>query len=149
MVTPLKNRASDEQGSAAPLRYSAAWDTADVSIAEARAAVRTLLAQAGHDPGHRPSQDAQLIVSELVTNALRHAPGPGGLALEVAPDAALLRITVSDSSPHPPELRAHDARRVGGHGLYLVAQLCDQVQTVARETGKQVVAHFHLRKPAN
>ncbi|MFE7815252.1 ATP-binding protein [Streptomyces sp. NPDC057433] len=149
MVTPLKNRAPDEQGCAAPLRYSTAWDTADAPIAEARAAVRTLLAQAGHDPGRRPSQDAQLIVSELVTNALRHAPGPGSLALEVAPDAALLRITVRDSSPHPPELRAHDARRVGKHGLHLVTQLCDRVHTIARETGKQVVAHFHLRRLAD
>ena len=65
------------EGPAAPLRYSAAWDTADASIADARTAVRTLLARAGHDPRHRPSQDAQLVVSELVTNALRHAPGPG------------------------------------------------------------------------
>ncbi|WP_326573698.1 ATP-binding protein [Streptomyces sp. NBC_00487] len=149
MVTPLKNRASDEQEPAAPLRYTAAWDTADASIAEARAAVRTLLVQAGHHPDHRPSQDAQLVVSELVTNALRHAPGPGGLALEVTPDAALLRIAVSDSSPRPPEVRAHDARRVGGHGLYLVSRLCDQLQTVALETGKQIVAYLHLRKPAN
>lgn len=148
MVTPLENRASEEREPAVPLRYSAAWNTAGASIAEVRAAVRTLLAQAGHDPGNRPSQDAQIIVSELVTNALRHAPGPGGLALEVAPDAALLRVTVSDSSPRPPELRAHDAHRVGGHGLRLVAQLCDQLHTIARETGKQVVAHFHLRKPA-
>ncbi|WP_405961787.1 ATP-binding protein [Streptomyces sp. NBC_00024] len=149
MVTPLKNRASDEQEPAAPLRYTAAWDTADASIAEARAAVRTLLVQAGHHPDHRPSQDAQLVVSELVANALRHAPGPGGLALEVTPDAALLRIAVSDSSPRPPEVRAHDARRVGGHGLYLVSRLCDQLQTVALETGKQIVAYLHLRKPAN
>ncbi|MFE7835903.1 ATP-binding protein [Streptomyces sp. NPDC057474] len=147
MVTPLEHRASDEQEAAAPLRYSAAWDTADASIADARTAVRTLLAQAGHDPGQRPNQDAQLIVSELVTNALRHAPGPGALALEVAPDAALLRIAVRDSSPRPPEVRAHDARRVGGHGLYLVTRLCDQVQTIALKTGKQVVAHLHLRKP--
>ncbi|MDX3585014.1 ATP-binding protein [Streptomyces europaeiscabiei] len=149
MVTPLEDRASDEQESAAPLRYSAAWHTADASIADARTAVRALLAQAGHDPHHRPSQDAQLVVSELVTNALRHAPGPGGLALEVAPDAALLRIAVSDSSPRPPELRAHDARRVGGHGLHLVARLCDQVQTIALNTGKQVVAHLHLCKPSH
>ena len=149
MVTPLGHRASDEQKAAACLRYSATWDTSDASIADARAAVRTLLAQAGHDPDQRPSQDAQLVVSELVTNALRHAPGPGSLALEVAPDAALLRIAVRDTSSRPPELRAHDARRVGGHGLLLVARLCDQLQTVALKTGKQVVAHLHLRKPAH
>ncbi|MGW6521057.1 ATP-binding protein [Streptomyces sp. NPDC054962] len=147
MVTALENRASDEQERAAPLRYSAAWDTEDVSIAEARAAVRTLLADAGHHPDDRPSQDAQLVVTELVANALRHAPGPGDLALEVTPDAALLHITVRDSSPRPLELRAHDARRVGGHGLYLVTRLCDQLHTIALETGKQIVAQLRLRPP--
>ncbi|GAQ59753.1 ATP-binding protein [Streptomyces scabiei] len=145
MVTPLEDRASEEEGPATPLRYSAAWDTADASIAGARSAVRALLARAGHDPRHRPSQDAQLVVSELVTNALRHAPGPGALALEVTPDAGLLRIAVRDSSPRPPEPRAHDARRVGGHGLYLVARLCDHLQTVALQSGKQIVAHLRLR----
>ncbi|MGW2961367.1 ATP-binding protein [Streptomyces sp. NPDC001220] len=148
MVTSLKYRASDEREPAAPLRYSAAWDTTDTSIADARAAVRVLLARVGHHPRHRPSQDAQLVVSELVTNAVRHAPGPVGLALEVSPDAALLRITVSDTSPRPPVLRAPDAGRVGGHGLYLVTRLCGRLHTVARDTGKQVVAHLRLRRPA-
>ncbi|MFI5875080.1 ATP-binding protein [Streptomyces sp. NPDC051445] len=148
MVTPLKNRASDEQRLAARLHYSAAWDTTDTSIADARAAVRALLADAGHPPDHRPSQDAQLVVSELVTNAVRHAPGPGALALEVTPDAAWLRISVRDSSPRPPELRAHDARRVGGHGLQLVTRLCDQLHTTALHTGKQIVAHLRLHGSA-
>ncbi|WP_225828405.1 ATP-binding protein [Streptomyces naphthomycinicus] len=149
MVTPLKDRASDEQEPAASPRYSASWDTADASIAEARSAVRTLLAQAGHEPRHRSSQDAQLVVSELVTNAVRHAPGPGELVLALTPDAALLRISVRDSSPHLPALPTHDARRVGGHGLHLVNRLCDQLHTVALDTGKQIVAHLRLHKPAD
>ncbi|MGW4568425.1 ATP-binding protein [Streptomyces sp. NPDC004561] len=149
MVTPLKNRASDVQEPAASLRYSISWDTADVSIAEARAAIRTLLAQAGHEPHHQCSQDAQLIVSELVTNAVRHAPGPGGLALELTPDAVLLRIMVSDSSPHLPELPAHDARRVGGHGLHLVNRLCDHLHTTTLDSGKQIVAQLRLHRLAN
>ncbi|MBK3633465.1 ATP-binding protein [Streptomyces sp. MBT97] len=144
MVTPLKNRASDEGQPAAPLRYRTTWETADTSIARTRTAVRTLLAEAGHSPEHRSSQDAQLVVSELVTNALRHAPGPGALALEVNPDATLLRIAVSDSSPRPPRLRAHDAGRVGGHGLHLVTRLCERLDTTAHGTGKQVVAHLPL-----
>ncbi|MDQ0688370.1 anti-sigma regulatory factor (Ser/Thr protein kinase) [Streptomyces achromogenes] len=149
MATPLEDRASHARKPPTPLLFSAAWDTPGASIADARAAVRTLLARAGHHPDQRPSQDAQLVVSELVTNALRHAPGPGGLALEVIPDAALLRVTVSDSSPRPPELRAHDAGRIGGHGLRLVTRLCDQLQTVALETGKRVVAHLRLYAPAH
>ncbi|MFE6176047.1 ATP-binding protein [Streptomyces sp. NPDC056464] len=149
MVTPLKNQASDEQDLAAPLRYSSSWDTPDASIAEARAAVRAPLAQADHHPDEGYGQDAQLVVSELVTNALRHAPGPGRLALEVTSDAAVLRITVSDTSPRPPELRTPDARRVGGHGLRLVTRPCDRLHAIALDTGKQVVAHLYLRRPAS
>ncbi|MFG2961045.1 ATP-binding protein [Streptomyces sp. NPDC048291] len=149
MVTPLRNRASDGEEPGAPLRYRATWDTADTPVAAARVAVRALLDRAGHPPDHRPSQDAQLVVSELVTNAVRHAPGPVGLALEVSADAGLLRIAVSDTSPRPPVLSAHDPRRVGGHGLHLVTRLCGRLHTaVARETGKQVVAHLRLRGPA-
>ncbi|MFE5114077.1 ATP-binding protein [Streptomyces sp. NPDC056663] len=147
MLTPLKNWASDERDPAAPQRYSSSWDAPDASISEVRAAVRALLAQAGHHPDHRSGQDAQLIVSELVTNALRHAPGPGRLALEVIPGTATLRITVRDSSPRPPELRTHDARHVGGRGLHLVTRLCDRLHTVALDTGQQVVAHFYCAGP--
>ncbi|MFH0518999.1 ATP-binding protein [Streptomyces sp. M41] len=146
MVTPLDNRTSDDRDPAAVLRYRTAWHT-DTSPAAARAAVRALLARAGYDPDHQSVQDAQLIVSELVTNALRHAPGPGRLELEVTPEVALLRITVGDTSPRLPELRTHDARRVGGHGLRLITGLCGRLHTVALDTGKQVAAHLHLREP--
>lgn len=147
MVTPLDKRSTDERDPAAPLLHSTAWHT-DTSVAQARAALRALLAQAGYDPDHRPGQDAQLIVSELTSNALRHAPGPGSLVLEVTPDADLLRITVSDTSQRLPELQTHDACRVGGHGLRLVTRLSDRLYTVALGTGKQVVAHLYLREPA-
>ncbi|MEV5957900.1 ATP-binding protein [Streptomyces sp. NPDC051987] len=145
MVTPLKNRASEEPEPEASPRYSATWDTTDTAITDARAAVRALLARFGHQQDARPSQDAQLVVSELVTNAVRHAPGPVGLALELSPDAGLLRIAVSDSSPRPPEPREADPGRVGGHGLRLVVRLCGRLHTVARESGKEVVVHLRLR----
>ncbi|MFE4856761.1 ATP-binding protein [Streptomyces sp. NPDC056670] len=131
------------------MRYSAAWDTTELSIADARDAVRTLLTRAGHRPDDRPVQDAQLVVSELVTNALRHAPGPGHLSLEVLPDAAELRITVRDSCPEPPEPRAPNPLRIGGHGLILVTRLCDRLRTVALDNGKQVVAHLRLGEAVN
>ncbi|MFF0206277.1 ATP-binding protein [Streptomyces sp. NPDC005017] len=148
MVTPLSNRTSDSSGRPAPWRYNAVWDTSHVSIAEARNAVRTLLTRAGHRPEHRPSQDAQLVVSELVTNAVRHAPGPCGLLLEIPPGADQLRIAVSDSSPDLPRRKAPDAQRVGGHGLLLVHLLCRQVHTVTLNVGKQVVALLPLPAPA-
>ncbi|MEU8964713.1 ATP-binding protein [Streptomyces sp. NPDC048491] len=144
MVTPLRNRASGTEDSTASLRFSAAWNTTELSIADTRAAVRTLLVRAGHEPDGRSAQDAQLVVSELVTNALRHAPGPGQLVLEVLPDAALLRITVRDGCPDPPEPRTPNPRRIGGHGLILVTRLCEQLRTVPLDDGKQIIAHLRL-----
>ncbi|MET9730510.1 ATP-binding protein [Streptomyces sp. NPDC006458] len=148
MVTPLSKKTSGDPGRLASWRYRAVWDTSHVSIADARKAVRTLLTRAGHRPDHRPGQDAQLVVSELVTNAVRHAPGPYELLLEIPPDADQLRITVRDSSPDPPRRQAPDAQRVGGHGLLLVDLLCKQVHTVALNVGKQVVALLPLTAPA-
>ncbi|MFI9650724.1 ATP-binding protein [Streptomyces sp. NPDC052040] len=145
MVISLRNQAWDVREPTVPLRYSAVWEAEQSPIAEARRAVRTLLAEAGHPPQDRASEDAQLVVSELVTNAYRHAPGPGGLDLEVIPGAALLRIAVRDSSPDLPELRALDPHRIGGHGLRLVTHLCARVETTPLDSGKQVVAHLDLR----
>lgn len=149
MVTPLRNRATGTEDSTASLRHSAAWDTTEMSIADARAAVRTLLARAGHEPDGRPAQDAQLVVSELVTNALRHAPGPGHLTLEVLPDASLLRVTVRDSCPAPPAPQSPNPLRIGGHGLILVTRLCERLHTVPLDDGKQIVADLRLGEAAN
>ncbi|MGW4560934.1 ATP-binding protein [Streptomyces sp. NPDC004561] len=148
MAITIRGQAADEPRQAAPLRHSATWDLAGISISDARHAVRGLLARAGHRPDHRPSQDAQLVVSELVTNALRHAPGPGALLLELTPGTDELWIAVHDSSPRPPEVRAGDAGTVGGHGLRLVTRLCEQVQTVPSKLGKQVLARLVLRTHA-
>ncbi|OIK24818.1 ATP-binding protein [Streptomyces malaysiense] len=143
MVIPLGIQAMDEPRSA-PSRYSAVWGMAGIPVADARWAVRTLLARAGHHPDRQPNQDAQLVVSELVTNALRHAPGPGELLLELSADAARLTIAVRDSSSQEPLLRDPDPRRAGGHGLRLVTRLCEQLRTVPSRRGKRIVAQMLL-----
>ncbi|MEU8587507.1 ATP-binding protein [Streptomyces sp. NPDC048664] len=146
MAIPVRRPARDEHKTAR-LRYRMDWDRGGASIADARHAVRALLARAGHHPDHRPSQDAQLVVSEMVTNAIRHAPGPGALLLELTSDATRLRIAVRDSSPHPPVVHEPDAHRIGGHGLYLVSRLCGRIHTMALGVGKQVTAHLGLATP--
>ncbi|MFF4169534.1 ATP-binding protein [Streptomyces sp. NPDC001744] len=148
MAIPFGELASGTRRQAAPMQFIAVWETTDAPIADFRHATRALLALAGHLPGHRASQDAQLVVTELVTNAYRHAPGPGVLLLELTPGEFLLDITVRDGSPHPPLLRPPDATRPGGHGLRLVARLCERLHHNALGTGKEVVARLHLRRPA-
>jgi serine/threonine-protein kinase RsbW len=70
--------------------------------------------------------DAELIVSELVTNSVRHA-GVGS-DQQVTVDLMMLnehlRITVTDPGCHlEPRLIAEDLDGLGGHGLRLVEQL--------------------------
>ncbi|MGW0284636.1 ATP-binding protein [Streptomyces sp. NPDC003236] len=126
------------------LRFSGTWAEGALRIADARAAVRTLLARAGHPPTQRAGQDAQLVVSELITNALRHAPGPCGMLLEVAPGRHELRVTVSDTSQRPPVVRPVDAERMGGRGLHLVLRICGRLRVTRHAQGKQVSATVPL-----
>ncbi|MGW3989226.1 ATP-binding protein [Streptomyces sp. NPDC004830] len=84
-------------------------------------------------------------MSELVTNALRHAPGPGGLLLELLTgERDLLRITVRDTSPTGPSVCPPDPLRVGRHGVHLVTRLCATFATIPVTGGKAVVAELRL-----
>jgi anti-sigma regulatory factor (Ser/Thr protein kinase) len=74
-------------------------------------------------------RDVRLLVSELVTNAVRHANlSPGDhirLVFEVADHA--LRVEVHDpGGGFVPTAPAPDPARPSGWGLYLVAELSDR-----------------------
>ncbi|MFF3918328.1 ATP-binding protein [Streptomyces sp. NPDC001852] len=89
---------------------------------------------------------AALLVSELVTNSLRHATGPIGVRLvrPVRLDDGLL-VEVSDPLPDPPRERvAHDEDE-GGRGLQLVAGSSRRWGTRPGASGKTV--WFELTVP--
>ncbi|MFD4600608.1 SpoIIE family protein phosphatase [Streptomyces sp. NPDC058464] len=69
----------------------------------------------------RLTASTQLIISELVTNAVRHATGPIRLRLI---RHQVLTCEVSDTSDTLPRLRHARTSDEGGRGLYIVAQLC-------------------------
>ncbi|WP_263493487.1 SpoIIE family protein phosphatase [Streptomyces sp. PSKA30] len=62
----------------------------------------------------------KLIVSELVTNAVRHSSGPIGLRLI---QHQVLTVEVSDTDVCSPRMRSARTMDENGRGLYLVAQL--------------------------
>ncbi|OIK27837.1 ATP-binding protein [Streptomyces malaysiense] len=126
------------------LGYSRTWDTGMCSSADARDAVAALLAAARPAPLRRSVQDAQLVVSELLTNAEKHAPGPCALSLELRPGARSLRICVTDTSTTPPHRRPPDPGRVGGHGLHLVTMLSRSLEVTELPEGKRVTATVPL-----
>ncbi|MFE9172258.1 ATP-binding protein [Streptomyces kebangsaanensis] len=151
MIIPLRKPASDEQErnrSAAALRYGATWVTGAARTADARRAVHAFLVRAARTAHARVTaraeQNAQLVVSELVTNAVQHAPGPCGLTLELSADRARLDITVWDTSPTLPLLHERDGTRVGGHGLYLVHACSRALTATAGPGGKRITAEVAL-----
>ncbi|MET7734649.1 ATP-binding protein [Streptomyces sp. NPDC005402] len=89
---------------------------------------------------------AALLVSELVTNSLRHATGPIGVRL-VRPDGVdgVLLVEVSDPLPDPPRERVADLDDESGRGLQLVAHAAHRWGTRPGVTGKTV--WFELSMP--
>ncbi len=85
---------------------------------------------------------ARLVASELVTNALRHAPGPCRLTLTLVEDQ--VEIAVSDTGDGFPTFLPRDPLRVGRHGLEIVTRLCDEVITKPHAQGKTVYARLPL-----
>ncbi|GHD87550.1 ATP-binding protein [Streptomyces naganishii] len=151
MIIQLGQQAPGERERSRPaaaLRYGATWVTGAARTADARRAVHAFLKRAARTAHthitRRAEQDALLVVSELVTNALRHAPGPCGLVLELSADNARLGISVWDTSPALPRLYERDGARVGGHGLYLVHACSRALTATARPGGKQISAEVAL-----
>ncbi|MEU3658229.1 ATP-binding protein [Streptomyces sp. NPDC032940] len=91
-----------------------------------------------------------LLVSELVTNALRHATGPIGVRLVLRPDGpegldGVLLVEVSDPIPDPPRRRAARPEDEDGRGLQLVASSARRWGTRPGGNGKTV--WFELAVP--
>ncbi|QMU70556.1 ATP-binding protein [Streptacidiphilus sp. P02-A3a] len=82
--------------------------------------------------------DALLLVSELVTNAVRHAPGP--CALLLTDDRQRLTVTVSDTSDAVPVGRPGDLEAgTGGFGWQLLHRLAQRVAVQVHEGGGKSV----------
>ncbi|WP_317446189.1 ATP-binding protein [Streptomyces collinus] len=78
----------------------------------------------------------QLVVSELVTNARKYAPGPCLLTLEVSGGA--VEVTVWDSSTTLPLVLPPDPTRVGQHGLEIVMAVCRSFEVHREPVGKRI-----------
>ncbi|MGW7055986.1 ATP-binding protein [Streptomyces sp. NPDC054887] len=80
-----------------------------------------------------------LLVSELVTNAHRHAGTDAWLKLDPTEDG--VRLTVRDASPRPPSRRVPDLDGgVGGFGLHILDRLTSRWGVETHTDGKYVWA---------
>jgi anti-sigma regulatory factor (Ser/Thr protein kinase) len=102
----------------------------------APAAARALVRAVAGPPGvSRDAEVAALLISEVVTNAVRHGFAP--IAVEIACAASALRVEVHDSSHELPARNRHpDA--AGGYGLVLVDSLAARWGAESEPDGKVV-----------
>lgn len=84
----------------------------------------------------------QLVVSELVTNARKYAPGPSLLALDVRSGA--VEVSVWDSSTALPTILPPDPSRIGQHGLEIVMALCRSFAVHREPVGKRITTVIEL-----
>lgn len=97
------------------------------SVGLARRRVRGHLADWGHDADDPAVADAVLLVSELVTNAVRHSPlleGEFEVAVTVLADGSCF-IEVSDEGFTEPRLRTVADWEETGRGLHLVESIAE------------------------
>lgn len=110
---------------APPCRYappdrSVSWALAQApsEVRRARRLTRSLLARWGLP---ERADTAELLVSELVTNALQHGRGPVGLSVFASLDR--VHFQIADADPLPLRPRAAKEADLDGRGLHLVDQL--------------------------
>lgn len=128
------------------LRAGYALDGGGGCIAEARRHVAAFLDRARTEHrlhvSERTRDLAQLVASELVTNAHKYAPGPVLMELRVSAD--LVDIVVEDSDPVIPAARSTDPGRVGQHGMEIIEAVAEELFIEREGIGKRITARLAL-----
>jgi anti-sigma regulatory factor (Ser/Thr protein kinase) len=129
-------RGRDAPGGGVADRSMAVFSRDVESASDARRWLGEFLDQHGIDG--RLGNDATLVVSVLVTNALLFGAGATVLRATVSDDA--LQLAVTDSADALPAVRERDADTIGGLGLVIVGQLCREWGVSPFPGGKTVWA---------
>ncbi|MEW1637499.1 ATP-binding protein [Streptomyces sp. NPDC093801] len=130
-----------------PQRYSDGYTPRDTAPARARRDVTLCLRTWGLDA---LVDDARLIVSELVANAVQHTASRRiGVSVTRHPDH--VRIVVTDTSRTLPDPATHTlgGEAESGRGLQLVDQFATRWGSKRFRTGKQVWAELTTGKTAS
>lgn len=108
------------------------------AILQSREYVRAFLGALDPAVPEATVRDALLVVSELVTNAVLHAPGP--CTLHLAHRNGALVIAVRDSNPAVPVPRVPDpAAANGGLGWHLLSKLTTRIDVQTHADGGKTV----------
>nr|WP_244188764.1 ATP-binding protein [Streptomyces yokosukanensis] len=121
----------------APRCRATAWDASwplQREMTSVRRARRLVTAQLSDWAVGYLSDTAELLVSELVTNALRHTRGP--LRLNLRLSHSRLLCEVEDTESACPERIVVDSDAEGGRGIELLDLLADAWGSMRTATGK-------------
>ncbi|NKE55671.1 ATP-binding protein [Lentzea sp. PSKA42] len=108
------------------------------SCARARQVVRE--AAASWELPEDLADDAQLVVTELVSNGIDHGEGP--ITLTVSRTTSGMLVEVHDESPKQPQLRPVNPSSARGRGMQLVQALSVRWGTTPGKDGKVVWAEL-------
>lgn len=111
-------------------------------LAQVRVLVMRRAKQAGLADGR--ARDLVLAVSEAAANTLRHTEGPGILTIWTNLHEIICEIRDQGVIRNPRAGRSRPAPDAdGGHGLWLVYQVCDDVELRSGTTG--TILRMHMR----
>jgi anti-sigma regulatory factor (Ser/Thr protein kinase) len=137
MTQPSSRTANDRSAaSGAGGRSAVVFDRHIENTSEARAWIAEFVDE--HAGSDALRDDAALVVSELVTNALRH--GAGTVVLRASFLDGSLNLAVTDSGDDLPHQLPIDAERIGGLGLHIVERVSGQWGVSPFPGGKTVWA---------
>jgi DNA-binding NarL/FixJ family response regulator len=110
--------------------------TYDADVESPRQARRDVKAALAAAAGASSVDVIELLTSELVTNAVRHANSAARVAVEVV--GAKVRVSVTDDGPGVPATARPSPDAESGRGLDLVQGLADRWGVIALDVGKTV-----------
>lgn len=98
-------------------------------------------------PPHRV-EDLVIAVAELAANTLAHTSGPGELTFWATADEVVCQVQDQGEMGDPLAGKVRPAPDApgGGRGLWLVHEVCDQVEIRTGQTGTTV--RVHIRRSA-
>jgi anti-sigma regulatory factor (Ser/Thr protein kinase) len=117
--------------------------TYTTDLAAIRAVVQRYARKAGLPEAR--TVDLTLAVSEVAANTVRHAKSPGSLHIWYDDKEIVCQIhdegVITDplAGRRQPSLEAQ-----GGHGLWIVNQVCDRVELQSDEGGTTIRLHMNL-----
>ncbi|WP_330349506.1 ATP-binding protein [Streptomyces sp. NBC_00582] len=123
------------------LRYVLPFEAEPAELTGVRRAVRDALSQWG---AAALAPDAELAVTELATNVIKHVGEGAAVTLVLEPKDDRLRVELHDKSHAVPTLIQAGWEGECGRGLHLVASMCLDWGTLLTATGKAVWCELSL-----